>query len=222
MALGTMTPDDSKLFSDRTFKSIPAESLVKGKEIIRLYSTNEEDYQCNEAILSGMTSAVYESKCYDKVTLEKSSASVKDSLLEKLRGLSHDRTAGSPYLLNLRIGARYMITINIDTSDGLVNGTSGIFKQVDFGTSVSSVEKPLRIWLLMEDERSGKVQRKRVKTNSVMPPDWVPIDYTNGTFSVKVERASPVIRVQRTQFPVGVAEALTVHKARAVHILMSY
>ncbi|KAG2191561.1 hypothetical protein INT47_006013 [Mucor saturninus] len=209
MALGTMTPDDIKIFSDHTFNSIPAEALVEGKEIIRLYSTNEEVYQCNEAILSGMTSAVYESKCYDKVTLEKSSAAVKDSLLEKLKGLSHNRTAGLPYLLNLRIGARYMITINIDTSDGLVSGTTGILKQVDFGTSASSVEKPLRIWLLMEDERSGKVQRKRVKTNSVRSPDWVPIDYTNGTFSVKVERASPVIRVQRTQLPVVVANKIT-------------
>lgn len=128
MAQGTMKEDDIQLFASRTFASIPEELKVPGKEIIRLYSTNEEVANCNEEILGGMTTEVHKSVCYDKVTLARSNGTVNQAVLEKLKELPHNKTGGLSYSLNLRIGARYMITINIDTLDGLVNGTSGILK----------------------------------------------------------------------------------------------
>ena len=46
--------------------------------------------------------------------------------------LPYNKTGCLKYL-PLQIDARYMITSNLDTSDGLVNGSSGFLKQVDLG-----------------------------------------------------------------------------------------
>jgi len=42
-------------------------------------------------------------------------------------------TQGLPYILHFKTTAKYIIIVNIDTNDGLVNGTTGQLMQIDYG-----------------------------------------------------------------------------------------
>jgi len=40
-------------------------------------------------------------------------------------------TQGLPCILHLKTTAKYMVTVNIDTNDGLVNGATGQLMRID-------------------------------------------------------------------------------------------
>ncbi|KAI8969451.1 hypothetical protein BDB01DRAFT_855935 [Pilobolus umbonatus] len=79
--------------------------------------------------------------------------------------------------------------------------------------------KPLRIWLQLEDERSGRKQRIKFQATierNGYPSDWTPIEpYTN-----KFQRGtSTQLSIGRTQFLVVIAEAITIHKSQGATFL---
>lgn len=93
---------------------------------------------------------------------------VKKSLLDYASNssLPFHKTGRLVKELQLQIEARYMITSNMNTSDGLVNGSTGFLMKVDCGlpkngtvSDNSSSSKPLRVLLKMEDGRSGKKKK---------------------------------------------------------------
>lgn len=72
-----------------------------------------------------------------------------------------------------------MVSMNIDTSDGIVNGSTGYLRRIDYGTRFpsssndnpnSAVEKkPMRLWIEFEEERSAMKLRnsqERIRRNS--------------------------------------------------------
>ena len=66
-------------------------------------------------------------------------------------------TGGLPTLLKLAVGAHVMLTINIDVSDGLVNGTCGEVAHV-----VSLGEKVSKVLIKFDDPNIG---RKALQTS---------------------------------------------------------
>ncbi|KAG2192224.1 hypothetical protein INT47_012460 [Mucor saturninus] len=105
-----MTNDDLALFNSRTFETVPEEART-GKNIIRLYPTNDLVDQCNGDIINSMNTEHYATS----------------------NSIHYNRTCSLLYDLQLQIDARYMITSNIDTSDELVNGATGYLKMVELG-----------------------------------------------------------------------------------------
>ncbi|KAI8354544.1 hypothetical protein BD560DRAFT_438301 [Blakeslea trispora] len=64
----------------------------------------------------------------------------------------------------LNIGAKYMITNNLDTSEGLTDDTTGTLKKIEYGQckenpSSKPVQKAIKVWLLFDDANSGKKRR---------------------------------------------------------------
>ena len=57
-----------------------------------------------------------------------------DKFRDSLKQLKVSDTQGLPYELFLNISARYLMTINNDTSDGLVKGATGILHRIEYGT----------------------------------------------------------------------------------------
>ena len=55
--------------------------------------------------------------------------------LETLKSIDHRKCYGLFYELELKINIKYMIVINIDVSDGLVNGTTGMLKQINLDSN---------------------------------------------------------------------------------------
>ncbi|GFV35194.1 uncharacterized protein TNCV_619911 [Trichonephila clavipes] len=151
-----------------------------------------------------------------------------------LHKMSVVESGGLPYSLKLAVGYPYMITMNLDVEDGLVNGAIGTLKYIEYltedeqvtvhGTTEVDVEpqpststrirKRVRLWLEFPNPSMGQLCRVKAKPHVMCKRDvldlkWTPI----------VTRAANIplggnIKCRRNQFPVVSASAITIHKSQ--------
>ncbi|GFT09265.1 hypothetical protein TNCV_5061581 [Trichonephila clavipes] len=151
-----------------------------------------------------------------------------------LHKMSVVESGGLPYSLKLAVGYPYMITMNLDVEDGLVNGAIGTLKYIEYltedeqvtiyGTTEVAVEpqpststrirKRVRLWLEFPNPSMGQLCRVKAKLHVMCKRDvldlkWTPI----------VTRAANIplggnIKCRRNQFPVVSANAITIHKSQ--------
>ncbi|GFV64106.1 ATP-dependent DNA helicase PIF1 [Trichonephila clavipes] len=149
-----------------------------------------------------------------------------------LHKMSVVESGGLPYSLKLAVGYPYMITMNLDVEDGLVNDAIGTLKYIEYltedekvtiyGTTEVDVEpqpstltrirKRVRLWLEFPNPSMGQLCRVKAKPHVMCKRDvldlkWTPI----------VTRAANIplggnIKCRRNQFPVVSASAITIHR----------
>ena len=88
-------------------------------------------------------------------------------------------TGGLPTLLKLAIGARVVLTVNTDVSDGLVNGSHGEVTHV-----VSLGEKVSKVLVHSDDPNIGRKALQTSPFHSSYPLD-VPISKREVKFTIK-------------------------------------
>ncbi|CAD7091726.1 unnamed protein product [Hermetia illucens] len=198
----------------RCFKQ---EDFPPGAEhVVHLFHSNKHACAHNELVLGKMKTEDATVIALDEVFGEPTT-SAKDKAPQNVALLPTSQTYGLPHKLLLKVDARYMLTGNIDTSDGLVNGADGVLKALDYGTNKRTGEcRPLRIWLQFPDVKIGKTKRANISHSSrifeaKLRKNWTPIEYLSST--IKRWKASN-LQVRRTQFPVVPAEAITIHKSQ--------
>ena len=109
------------------------------------------------------------------------------------------------------------MTINNDTSDGLVDGATGILQRIEYGTRRDTQARvPCILWIEFDDPTVGTEKRANSKArylrdNTIMKT-WTPI----GLETRRFQRGKGVgcYRIVRNQFPFIVAEALTNHQSQ--------
>ncbi|CAG7724417.1 unnamed protein product, partial [Allacma fusca] len=74
-------------------------------------------------------------------------------------------TFGLPKSLLLCVGAPYMITWNINTTDDLGNGATGCLRDISYRTSASGEAQPCCLHIEFENERVGESIRKQNRIN---------------------------------------------------------
>ena len=110
-------------------------------------------------------------------------------------------------VLTVKINTRIMITPNIDVTDGLTNGAMGT------GTSVviDQVRGKISVILIVFDsEHVGQETRYTSVYNSINQ-NAVPVHQTKGTIPVHKKTSFQAIR---TQFPLKLTWAVTIHKCQ--------
>lgn len=131
------------------------------------------------------------------------SEKLRKTFLEQVKKLDIGSCFGLQYEFPLHVGARYMITVNVCTSDGLVvNGACGILKKIYRTTTTNAVKL---IWMEFNDETIGKL----VKNSN---NNWVPIERC--VRQIKTKKGHSDVYVERRQFPITPAEAITIHKSQ--------
>eukprot|EP00972_Heterocapsa_arctica_P041236 6079243-Heterocapsa_arctica.AAC.1 len=108
-------------------------------------------------------------------------------------------TGGLESLLDLAVGARVMLRMNLDVPDGLVNGATGWVKDFVFHEESTTV---VGVWVLFD--LGGKRWMRTHKTLSVR------IDLRSGYFLGKLDK----LKVRRLQFPLVLAWAKPMHKGQ--------
>lgn len=144
MARGSMTPADISLFQSRIFASVPSEVATSGA--IYLFHRNVDVDQWNASILGSMEGESIISEALDS-PFGFSRQADGARLMHAVRRMKLSDTMGLPTSLHLRVGARYMITVNIDTAGGLVNGVTGRLRRIDMAHHRERREetRPLRV-----------------------------------------------------------------------------
>ena len=110
--------------------------------------------------------------------------------------------------LHLKVGARVMMTTHIDVSDGITNGAMG------FVTNLIPDQKTGHIVavLVMFDHNSIRQDAKRRSIYKHVNRNYVPILQMQVYFLVKGES----VQATRTQFPLTLAWAVTIHKCQGL------
>ena len=119
------------------------------------------------------------------------------------------QTGNLQKVLTIMINARVMITVNIDVAHGLTNGAIGTVTNViiDQTTGKMSV-----ILVAFDSEHVGQETRHTSVYNSIHQ-NAVPIYCTHATFTID-KKAS--FQATRTQFPLTLAWAVTIHKCQGL------
>jgi hypothetical protein len=150
--------------------------------------------------------------------VDASSAEAKLHAKSRLTSVLGEESHGMqlPEKILLRIGIKYRITFNLDIDDGLVNGTCGVLKHIEFGPN-----KKYAILLFFDFgiKDIGRAARERFKKKAQREPgialginldEWTPL-YRN---EQKMRDAANNWSVIRKQFVIAINEASTVHKCQ--------
>ena len=118
-------------------------------------------------------------------------------------------TGNLPYKLAVKEGVLYDLTANVDVEDGMVNGAECQVRCIEKNAANKSF--PKCIWVEFIDSRVGRnLQRTWNTQNSNIPNTWTPLFAIRRPFTVRRNQT-----VVRTQFPLQVAAACTVHKSQS-------
>ena len=129
------------------------------------------------------------------------------SKILEIRNKKFSETGGLTYNLGIKVGARVLLTTNIDIKDRLVNGQLGTVKHIK--VSNGQCEK---IYVLFDDPKAGNERKKN--DNFGQRNGYVPIEKTEAKFGVS--RNKEMISVRWTQFPLVLAYACTIHKVQGL------
>ena len=108
--------------------------------------------------------------------------------------------------LQLAVGARTMLIANVDVSDGLCNGVSGIIKGIEFRNSINM---PSVVYVKFDSDRIGL----KARSAQFIPPQYsgcVPITPRKEVFKLK----GKTYTTTRQQIPLKLAWAVTIHKVQ--------
>ena len=109
-------------------------------------------------------------------------------VLEVLRTMSVNNTGSLPYLLHHLIKESYMIPVNLNKDDGIINGMIGYLKLVDYYINV-----PVRLWLHFQDDLFvGQYRRRHFGSSfpAEVKQNWTPLSRTSQIFMSKQANVS--------------------------------
>ena len=209
MREGKLTEEDVDLLQTRVMKE---DDAGIPKEALYLAATNAE------------INRVYEEKL---VHLQGELITVKAILIGKTNSSRAPKlTAGGEiygtplqYIFKFKIGARIILTFNLDTFDGLTNGAQGEI----IGYERGAAGHVIRLYVHFFDNKVGKERRKScVQTEFLKQlckslPDKLPtpIEMLEFHYSTSKKAYSTAAKNKALMFPVKLAWALSAHKIQA-------
>ena len=116
--------------------------------------------------------------------------------------------------LKIKVGAKVMLTYNVDTSDGLTNGARGEL----LGILQDSKGNIVHLVVKFEQESIGEEKRRLNPEIARRYPDGTTIEKVNFPFSISKSKTSIVNTANVIQFPIKLAFACTAHKVQGATI----
>ena len=115
-------------------------------------------------------------------------------------------------VLDLKRGLQYDITINIDTEDGLTNGTSVVLQHMLY-LDHQYPNVPSVLLVKPEDDQIGRKIRRKYRSllPANTPKSWIPLLTVHSQFMYLQKHP-----ITRQQFPITLSAARTFHKAQGI------
>ena len=173
------------------------------EQITRFFLANHLANQDNEKTMESLGETVYTFNAKDSG--KDTQTRIKEITIDKLKSLSD--TGNLPTELKVCVGFRFMLTVNLDVNEHLVNGQLGTVKHIVYNNRYPLLS---RIFVKFGDENDGKSRKKRFYQGELK--ECVPITAMPKTFPYS--RGKTMITVERTQFPGILAHSITVHKSQ--------
>ncbi|XP_062705356.1 uncharacterized protein LOC134287489 [Aedes albopictus] len=204
-ARGEMSNEDVKII-----KSREVEEHQVPDEAIRLHYTNANVDKYNEKKISESSSTEIECIAMDTIT-GKLKPNQKIAKMKMWKERPTKDCGGYPYTIRFKQGIKYMLTANLDVSDGLVNGATGVLEHVFCNPGLG---KPIIVFLKFDSSNVGKKIRQQYRNfmeNNNINLSWTPIPRKVYNLTTHFQKDYQMIR---DQFPIVPCEALTIHKSQ--------
>ncbi|XP_072046834.1 uncharacterized protein [Amphiura filiformis] len=171
--------EDEQLLQSRRVKD---NVLTAPSNALHLFYANKDVDNHNAEKLASLST--------EKYTIKAADVDQSDGRIIKVHETPHettriDDTSLTSYL-KLAVGTKVMLIANVDVSDGLCNGVSGIVKGIEFGNSENM---PTVVYVKFDSDRIGLKSR----TSQFIPPHYagcVPIKPRKETFRIR-EKHTP-------------------------------
>lgn len=220
LAIGCSTEKDMTMFNSRVYTeaSLPEE----GKQAVRLAWTNQEVEKYNTLRVQQLKTHATKSTIHRAIDVLPNNITnqEKAQMIQNLKGKPAAETQGLPEKLLLQTGVHYMVTSNIDVEDGLFNGAIGVLKKYVTHPTRNTVVK---VFLDFESPTIGKNARSKHRQTQLSPEAQAESELNSTTLLltplVPSKMSFAVTRkyhnqVMRHQFPLVIAEAITIHKSQ--------
>ena len=110
--------------------------------------------------------------------------------------------------IKMKIGARIMLTYNIDVADGLTNGTRGEIMAFEMNTN-GYIDKVL---VKFDEKFQGENKRKEDKKLQIKYPGCTPVERVMFQYSISRKKTGASNCARVVQFPLKLCFAATAHK----------
>ena len=187
-------------------RQISQEESIKMIDIPHLFPTRDGVAEFNETVLQRTPGEITIVTAIDSPPSDVS-ATMQKLILTAAQHKDINSTGNLPYELAVKEGVLYDLTANVDVEDGMVNGAECHVRHIEKNPTNESF--PKCIWIEFIDSAVGRNLRRKWN-NLKTPSTWTPLFAICRPFTVKHSQ-----RVTRTQFPLQVAAARTVHKSQS-------
>ena len=188
------------------------------KDALHVYAQNEHCHDRNMRRLAQVEGDMIELTATD--TTREPNTNVKDFTFPS----NPMKTGRLRSVLHLKEGARVMLTDNLDVTDGLTNGAMGTVTAFIFEVNPVQNKRVVRAVLVKFDSKKvGKnaIGHSAYKTTC---PNSVPIKRVMKEFPIVPSNVNPAVlmrrmntvKCQRSQFPLFLAWAVTVHRVQGM------
>ncbi|KAI8513472.1 hypothetical protein Bbelb_101110 [Branchiostoma belcheri] len=194
-----LSDEDDEVLSSRVL-SVDFEADDYPKDALHIFSTNIAVAEHNDKMLR--------LRCPDVRCFEASDF-VKDPTTGsmKRRDLARGGKDDLPDVVKVGVGARVMLSRNVNVADGLVNGAFGTVSGVAGGQD--DAREVATVFVQFDNPKAGALERQKSAVPSSLPVNSVPVRQIEDNLNNKS-------KVKRNQIPLKLAWACTVHKVQGM------
>ena len=204
---GSQTKHDLQIIQSREISKTDPEYPVMAPH---LFALNKDVDEHNCKMLESIATPAQQITLYAQEDKTDTTGEINISSLNS--STKRKETGGLETVLRTAKGAKVMMTINVDTSDGLVNGVMG--EVIDFIRNNNG--KVIIILIQFENCRVGQKARESSPYKH-SHPTCVPVK----RHSTQYEKAGrQATRIGRKQFPLTLSWAVTIHKMQGLTLEM--
>ncbi|XP_054166272.1 uncharacterized protein LOC128963769 [Oppia nitens] len=204
LANAALIENDIKLLKSR----FNVDDSCKNKSVC-LYYTNNEVALHNTKAIEDKVGELLSNKAIDDIRGYRD-INERQKIIDKIEKLTYQDTNGLMNNISFKIGLKYMITCNVDVSDGLFNGAFGTLMRIDKDKYTSNINT---IWLQFPKNSGLEIRRKYMEyiKQNFIPNNWTPIEPIKKDFQMG---GFLNVHVTRLQFPLVCCESMTIHKSQ--------
>ena len=202
---GKHTKDDILKLKERLIKE---NSIQHPMDAPHLFIQNKKVNEFNERVHNAATGEKFSIKAIDSV-IGANSAQLRDKILSQIPN-DPRKTKQIASNLQLSVGERTEIALNVRTDDGMTNGAGNVVKK----KQLNQIDKPSGIiWVQFDHSDVGEKTRHENRRLYVQDIEstWTPIKPITTQFAVGRNQSAQVVR---KQFPLRTAAAKTIHRSQ--------
>jgi hypothetical protein len=197
------TEDDIKVLQSRCIT--PSDPNYPS-DALHIWAENAPVNEHNQTKLETIQAPLFLLKAKDQYP-----KNVNKQEIDRVLARGRSETGGLDFEIQMKVGARIMLTTNINIQDRLINGQMGTVVKIQ----VNESNKPTILYIKCDDENAGKTMINSSANFFARENRLVPIEPVLAKIKVRPGKPSSP-EIQRIQFPVALSWACTVHKVQGL------